>query len=154
MVKFLFSWLSSLLSQSSVRWCVLCCVWGLGYSRKNPSSWNFYIYHLTSGKKLSPLKILETCVTPLGNSKVKNKDSWKFHTIFSWTPVEIPLLFKWTLEFSYAISSIPLKIPSGISINLGFWMAFEFPRGVAIFCGISRGEAFFSAEFPRVKWQS
>ena len=93
MVKFLFSWLSSLLSQSSVRWCVLCCVWGLGYSRKNPSSWNFYIYHLTSGKKLSPLEILETCVTPLGNSKVKNKDSWKFHTIFSWTPVEIPLLF-------------------------------------------------------------
>ena len=30
-------------------------------------------------------------------------------------------------------------------------MALEFPTGVAKFCGISRGEALISLEFPRVK---
>ena len=36
-------------------------------------------------------------------------------------------------------------------MDLGFWMALEFPRDVAKFLGISKGEALFSPEFPRVK---
>ena len=27
----------------------------------------------------------------LGNSKARNQDPWKFHIIFSWSPLEIPL---------------------------------------------------------------
>ena len=30
-----------------------------------------------------PLDILQNCVTPLGNSKLKNQDPWIFHIIFS-----------------------------------------------------------------------
>ena len=29
-------------------------------------------------------------------------------------------------------------------MGIGFWMALEFPRGVAKFCGISGDEALFS----------
>ena len=37
----------------------------------------------------------------------------------------------------------------------GPWsLALEFPRGVTQFCGILRGEASFSLEFQRVKWQT
>ena len=105
---------------------------------KNFHLWKFWklVWH--------PLEIVRSKTKTHGNStRFFLEHPWKFHFFFSWT-----------LEFSYAISSIPLKIPSGISIDLGFWMAFEFPRGVAKYCGISRGEALFSAEFPRVKWQS
>ena len=34
---------------------------------------------------------------------------------------------------------------------MGFWLALEFPRGVAKFCGIPKGEALLSPEFRRVK---
>ena len=43
--------------------------------------------------KLQPLEILQNSVTPLGNSKAKNQDPWKFHMIFSSSPLEIPLRF-------------------------------------------------------------
>ena len=37
----------------------------------------------------------------------------------------------------------------------GSWfLVLEFPRDVTQFCGISRGEALFSLEFRRVKWQN
>ena len=42
--------------------------------------------------KDSQLEILENFVTHLGNSIAKNQDPWKFH-MFSWSPLEIPLLF-------------------------------------------------------------
>ena len=32
---------------------------------------------------LSPLEILQNCLTPIGNCKVKNQDPWKFHMVFS-----------------------------------------------------------------------
>ena len=44
--------------------------------------WNFLIYHFTlrnSGENmLSPLEILQDCVTTLA----KNQDLWKFHEFF------------------------------------------------------------------------
>ena len=43
--------------------------------------------------KASPLEILQNCVTPLGSSKAKNQDPWKFHIVFSLSLLEIPLLF-------------------------------------------------------------
>ena len=45
----------------------------------------------------------QLCLLPrsLRNSKAKNKDPWKFDTIFSWSTPEIPR----------AISLIPLEIP-------------------------------------------
>ena len=36
------------------------------------------------------------------------------------------------------------------SMGLGFWF-FEISMGIAQFCGISRGEAAFCLEFPRLK---
>ena len=43
--------------------------------------------------ELSLPEILQSFVTPLGNSKVKNQEPWKFNNMFSWTPLEIFLLF-------------------------------------------------------------
>ena len=40
--------------------------------------------------KLHPLEIQQICVRSHGNSKTKNQDPWKFHIIFSWSPLEIP----------------------------------------------------------------
>ena len=61
------------------------------------TSWNFQLCHLpfrNSGEnKLSPLEILKNCMTPLGKSKVKNQDPFKFHMSFSLTPLETPLIF-------------------------------------------------------------
>ena len=63
--------------------------------------WNFssnfsYLY-LTPGNsrqnKAQPLDIARICVRSFGNSKAKNKDPWKFHIIFSWWSLEIPLRF-------------------------------------------------------------
>ena len=58
---------------------------GLGMYFSEKPHWNFWICHLTlrnsEENKLSPLKILQNCDTPLGNSKVKNQDP--FHMSFS-----------------------------------------------------------------------
>ena len=56
------------------------------------------IFHFfTSGNsrqnKARPLNIPQNCVRSLGNSKANNKDPWKFHIIFSCSPLEIALCF-------------------------------------------------------------
>ena len=55
---------------------------GGGYTFPKSSLWNFKICHFTFGNsrenKLSPLEILQNCVPPLGNSKVKNQDTLVF----------------------------------------------------------------------------
>ena len=40
----------------------------------------FYWASLPVENKLLPLEIQQNCVTPLGNSMLKNQDPWKFHT--------------------------------------------------------------------------
>ena len=40
-----------------------------------------------------PQEILQNCVALLENSKCKNQDPLKFHTVFSQSPLEISLLF-------------------------------------------------------------
>ena len=68
----------------------------MGYSRKNQTQWlRIYFSEYPAGNilfrfvtltlifgesKLSPLKIMQNCMKPLRNSKVKNQDPWKFHT--------------------------------------------------------------------------
>ena len=44
---------------------------------------SLYTLRKSVENKLSPLEILQNCVTPLRNSKAKNQDPWKFHMIFS-----------------------------------------------------------------------
>ena len=55
------------------------------FSEKAP--WIFYICHFNlrnSGENnLQLLEILQNYGTPLGNSKVKNQQPWKFHMNFS-----------------------------------------------------------------------
>ena len=51
--------------------------------------------------EIPPLDIPQIFVRSNGNSKAKNQDPWKFHFIFSWSPLQIP----------HAISLIPLEIP-------------------------------------------
>ena len=51
---------------------------------------------------------MQSFVTPLRISNVKNQDPWKFNRNFWWTPLEIPLPFNLAQEFRYALSSIPL----------------------------------------------
>ena len=57
----------------------------------------FHFFYFTNGNsrqnKAPPLDIPQNCVRLLGNSKAKNKEPWKFHIIFSWSPLEIPLHF-------------------------------------------------------------
>ena len=57
--------------------------------------WKFSFFYFTPGNskqnKAQPLDIPQNCV---GNSKAKNKDSWKFHFMFSWLRLEIPLGFE------------------------------------------------------------
>ena len=113
----------------------------MGYSRKkqtgiedillwtppppSPPPWNFQICYFTlrnSGEnKLLSLEILQNCVTPLGNSKVKNQDlcygnstwfflehQWKFLFFFHW-PLEFPHAFfntSWT-------GLVKLGVPGG-----------------------------------------
>ena len=66
------------------------------YSRKNPNrevgvkgilkETLDLICHFTLGnpseRKTFVLDIPQSCVVPLGNSKAKNQDQWKFHIIF------------------------------------------------------------------------
>ena len=37
--------------------------------------------------KAPPLDIPQNCIISLRNSKAKNQDPWKFHIIFSWSPL-------------------------------------------------------------------
>ena len=66
---------------------------------KNP--WDFCFFTLPleipCKIKLLPWKfhkiMLPICVTSLGNFKTKIQNTWKFHMIFSWLHLEIPLCF-------------------------------------------------------------
>ena len=62
----------------------------MGYSRKKKQTGGF-----------EDMKIVQNCITSLGNSITKNQDPWKFHITFSWSPMEI----------LHAISLITLEIP-------------------------------------------
>ena len=57
----------------------------------------FNFFYFTPGNprqnKAQPLDIPQNYVRSLGNSKTKNKDTWKFHLIFSCSPLEIPFHF-------------------------------------------------------------
>ena len=70
---------------------------GLGYTFLKSPTGNFRFVTLPQEipekNGFYPWEILQICVTPLGNSKVKNQDPWKFCISFSWTPLEFPLLF-------------------------------------------------------------
>ena len=74
--------------------------WGYTFLK---SPWNFSFFYLTSKisrqNKAQPLDIPQNCVRSLRNFKAKNKDPWKFHIIFSWSPFEIPLRFNSTCYF-------------------------------------------------------
>ena len=79
----------------------------MGYSRKtlNRGGLRIYIFETPPGifhffyftpgnsrqNKPPPREIPQICVRSLGNSKAKNQDPLKFHIIFSWSPLEIPL---------------------------------------------------------------
>ena len=56
----------------------------------------FLFFYFTPGNsrknKAPPLEIPQIFVRPLGNSKAKNQESWKFYIIFSCSPLEIPYL--------------------------------------------------------------
>ena len=87
--------------------------------------WNFYRFDtlplkITEKMKAHPLllDIVQNCVRPIGISKNKNQDPWKFHMIFSWTSLEIWLknphfLIPWEipcpcLDFSRLIAQFEL----------------------------------------------
>ena len=61
-------------------------------------------------KQSFPLANSMNCVTPLGNSKAKNEDFWKFNMIFSWSFQEIPLLFQLTPGISIWFLKMPCPL--------------------------------------------
>ena len=88
-------------------------VLGWGYSRKKPNMRTYFfenpsgVFHVFT----LPLEIPDrtklhlwkfhkiVLATSLGNLKTsKSQDPWKFHMIFSWSPLEIPLCFKLTCQ--------------------------------------------------------
>ena len=109
----------------------------LGYSRKNPNR-GLRIYFSENSpaifrlvtlpweipkKTSSPLDILQNCMTPFENFKVKNQDPWRFFLVQLW---KFHFVFSWLLEFTHALSSIPLEIacPQFLSLfgfSLEFW---------------------------------
>ena len=89
--------------------------WGYTFLKGPSGSFRFVTLSLENpGKQaFTHWKLCEVadCVKLLRSSKIKKQDPWEFHMSFSWTPLEIQLLFIWTLEFSHVLSSIPLKFP-------------------------------------------
>ena len=65
------------------------------FFEKPPGIFHFFYFNPGNSKqnKASSLEIPQNCVISLGISKAKNQDPWKFHIIFSWPPLEIPLCF-------------------------------------------------------------
>ena len=74
--------------------------WGYTFS-KIPKHFSFFYFTPGNSRqsKAQPWIFHKIVFGPIGNSKTKNKDPWKFRTIFSWSPLEI----------AHAIS--PLEIP-------------------------------------------
>ena len=87
---------------------------------KNPRIFRFAI--LTSGNsgenKASPLEIPDNGATHLGNSKVKNQDPWKFQMIFSWSLLEIPLLFQSHPQSNFSLFLLYRKDALGTKLLL------------------------------------
>ena len=68
--------------------------WGHTFLKKNLLFFIFVLHPGDSRQNIAPpLEIPQNCIRSHGNSKPKNEDSWKFHIIFSWSPLEIPLRF-------------------------------------------------------------
>ena len=69
--------------------------WGYTFLKKTSGTFRFVTL---------PLEIPQNCVTPVGISKVKNEDPWKFHITFSWSPMETAypqppcLIFFWSSQ--------------------------------------------------------
>ena len=85
--------------------------WGCIYFFENkPGSFRFVTFPLEN--KLSPLKILQICVTPLGgNFKFKNQDPCQGNSttsVFRENPWKFHFFFNWSLEFAYVLSLISL----------------------------------------------
>ena len=109
------------------------------YSRKNPNRevkdilffknpLNFSFFYFIPGNlrqnKAQPQDIPQNCVESLGYSKAKNKDPWKFHIIFSWSPSKFHFVFIKTWKFhmlflwyswKFHILNPPVWIFSGIT---------------------------------------
>lgn len=96
----------------------------LGYVQKNPPNgwdgwglrmicfsentlWDFVTLTCTlknsEESKLSPLgnSAEEKCVKPVGNSKVRNQDLWKFHISFFWTLREMSTCFSFNTPWKF-----------------------------------------------------
>ena len=93
----------------------------LGYSRKPNRRLRMYLFEKRSGIFIFTSLLLEipkktvfhsrnsTSPTPLGNSKVKNQDPWKFHMIFFITPRNPNSFLNHPWNFQ---NLMPLEIPS------------------------------------------
>ena len=82
--------------------------WGYNFLKKTGIFYIcLFILENSRENKLFPLEIRQNCVTPLGNSKVKNQNPWKFHMIFL-DLRKFHFFSNWSLEFAHAPSSIPL----------------------------------------------
>ena len=59
--------------------------------------WKFSFIYFTPGNsrqiKAPYLKIVQNCITSLGNSNTNNQDPCKFHIIFSWSPTPVNSAF-------------------------------------------------------------
>ena len=94
--------------------------WGHRYLFEK-DHWNFFRFaalpiEITDNKMKPhslPLEILQNCVRPIGISKIKNQDPWKFHSIFSWSSLEI-----W-LQFPHFLNILGSSMP--ITTLLGFF---------------------------------
>ena len=117
------------------RTCFLAYAPELGYSRKDTNSgrWGHAFMKMTPGIfrfATLPLDILDKMklhhwkfhqiVSPIGISKAKNQDPWRFHTnSFLYHTWKLQVLFYWLLEFPNSIFSILLEIscPGEITIH-------------------------------------
>ena len=83
---------------------------------------------------LHPWKLCKIALNPLEVPRPKTKTTWKFHIIFSWSPLEIP----------HAISLIPLEIP---------YLTSSIPPLLFFFSGITQCKEgvffFFSFDLDR-----
>ena len=79
------------------------------YFSENPLEFldlSLYLQKLWRKKVFTPwkLEILQNCVLPLRNSKVKNQDPRKFHISFSLKPQKFHFFFNWALGFLRVLS--------------------------------------------------
>ena len=78
-----------------MQWMVFSVYWAIPEKKTNRDGGGLRIYFSetlpprnftlrnSAENKLLPLEILQNCVTPLGNSKVKNQDPWELQMSFS-----------------------------------------------------------------------